>query len=44
MAIFKDTLYTCVKVEGAWRYCKAAHHDNGKIKPDIVFVDAREGC
>jgi hypothetical protein len=41
MAISKYTLYKYVKVDGAWRYCKAAYHDNGKIKPDIVFVNAR---
>jgi integrase len=32
-----------VKVDGTWRYCKAAYHDNGKIKPDIVFVNVKEG-
>ncbi len=24
------------------RYCKAAYHDNGKIKPDIVFVNVKQ--
>ena len=43
MAISKYTLYKYVKVHGTWRYCKVAYHDNGKIKPDIVFVNAREG-
>ena len=43
MAISKYTLYKYVKVVGTWRYCKAAYHDNGKIKPNIVFVSAKEG-
>jgi integrase len=43
MAISKYTLYKYVKVDGTWRYCKAAHHDNGKIKLDIVFVNVKEG-
>ena len=32
-----------MKVDGTWRYCTAAYHDNSKIKPDIVFVNAKEG-
>lgn len=43
MAISKYTLYKYVKVAGIWRYCKAAYHDNGKIKPDIVFVNVKQG-
>ena len=43
MAISKYTLYKYVKVVGTWRYYKAAFHDNGKIKPDVVFVDAKQG-
>ena len=43
MAISKYTLYKYVKVDGTWRYCKAAYHDNGKIKPDVVYVNAKEG-
>jgi hypothetical protein len=42
MANPQYTLYTFVKVAGTWRYCKAAYHDNGKIKPDIVFVDRKK--
>jgi len=42
MAISKYTLYKYVKVEGTWRYCKAPYHDNGKIKPDIVFVNVKK--
>jgi len=43
MGISKYTLYKYVKVAGTWRYCKAAYHDNGKIKPDVVFVNVKEG-
>ena len=42
MAISKYTLYKYVKVKGTWRYCKAAYHDNGKIQPDIVFVNVKQ--
>jgi integrase len=42
VAISKYTLYKYVKFEGNWRYCKAAYHDNGKIKPDIVFVNVKQ--
>jgi hypothetical protein len=27
MAISKYTLYKYVKVDGTWRYCKAAYHE-----------------
>jgi hypothetical protein len=43
MGISKYMLYKYVKVDGTWRYCKAAYHDNGKIKLDIVFVKVKEG-
>ena len=43
MGISRYTLYKYVKVDGTWRYCKAAYHDNGKIKPDIVFVNVKQG-
>jgi hypothetical protein len=43
MAVSKYTLYKYVKVDVNWRYCKAAYHDNSKIKPDIVFVNVKEG-
>ncbi len=43
MAISKYTLYKYVKVDSIWRYCKAAYHDNSKIKPDVVFVNVKEG-
>jgi len=43
MAISKYTLYKYVKVDSTWRYCKAAYHYNSKIKPDVVFVNVKEG-
>ena len=43
MGISKYTLYEYVKVDGTWRYCKAAFHENAKINPDVVFVDAKQG-
>jgi integrase len=42
MGISRCTLYKYVKVDGTWRYCKAAYHDNGKIKPDIVFMNVKQ--
>jgi len=42
MAISKYTLYKYVKVDGTWRYCKAAYHDNGKIEADVVFVNVKQ--
>lgn len=42
MGISRYTLYKYVKINGAWRYRKAASHDNGKIKPDVVFVNVKE--
>jgi len=43
MGISRYTLYKYVRIDGSWRYCKAAYHDNNKIKPDIVFVNVKEG-
>ena len=43
MGISKYTLWKYVRVDGTWRYCKAAYHENGKIRPDIVFVNVKEG-
>ena len=42
MEISKYTLYKYVKVDGSWRYRKAAYHDNAKIKTDVVFVNAKK--
>ena len=41
MANSKYTLYKYVKVDGTWRYCKAAYHETA-IKPDIVFVNVKQ--
>jgi len=38
MAQPKFTLYKYVKLQGGWRYCKAAFHDKSKIKPNVVIV------
>ena len=43
MGISRYTLYKYVRIDGSWRYGKAAYHDNNKIKPDIVFVNVKEG-
>jgi integrase/recombinase XerD len=42
MALPKYTLYKHVKLEFGWRYCKAAFHTNGKIKPNVVLVRKKE--
>ena len=36
MANSKYTLYKYVKVDGTWRYCKAAYDDN------ILFVNVKQ--
>ncbi len=38
MAQPKFTLYKYVKLQAGWRYCKAAFHENSKIKPNVVIV------
>jgi integrase len=39
MAKSRFSIYKYVKVGGAgWRYCRAAFHDNGKIKSNVVMV------
>ncbi len=38
MAQPKFTLYKYIKLQAGWRHRKAAFHDNGKIKPNIVIV------
>ena len=42
MAIPKFTIYKHVKLDYGWRYCKAAWHPNGKIKPNTVIVKGVE--
>jgi hypothetical protein len=39
MALPKFTLYKHVKLDSGWRYCKAAWHSNGKVKPNVVLVN-----
>jgi len=38
----KLSIYKYVRSDKGWRYCKAAFHPNGKIKPDVVIVEGRE--
>jgi hypothetical protein len=39
MAKSRFSIFKYVKVGGAgWRYCRAAFHDNGKIKSNVVMV------
>jgi hypothetical protein len=42
MGISKYALYKYVEVEGTWLYCEADDNHNGKIKPDIIFVNEKE--
>ena len=38
----KLSIYKYVRTERGWRYCKAAFHPNGKIKPNVVLVSGVE--
>lgn len=38
----KLTIYKYVRTDKGWRYCKAAFHPNGKIKPNVVLVGGVE--
>jgi hypothetical protein len=38
----KLSIYKYVRTGKGWRYCKAAFHPNGKIKPNVVVVEGRE--
>jgi integrase len=38
----KYTIYKYVRTDKGWRYCKAAFHPNGKIKPNVVIIGGRE--
>ena len=38
----KLSIYKYVRTVKGWRYCKAAFHPNGKIKPNIVVVSGVE--
>jgi hypothetical protein len=36
------SVYKYCKTKLGWRYCKAAFHPNGKIKPNVVIVSGVE--
>src|SRR5215469_1038206 len=38
----KLSIYKYVRTDKGWRYCKAAFHPNGKIKPNVVLVSGVE--
>ncbi len=38
----KLSIYKYVRTDKGWRYCKAAFHPNGKIKPNVVVVSGVE--
>jgi len=38
----KFSIYKQVRTDKGWRYCKAAFHPNGKIKPNVVVVSGVE--
>jgi hypothetical protein len=40
--VAKLSIYKYVRTDKGWRYCKAAFHPNGKIKPNVVFVSGVE--
>jgi integrase len=42
ISVAKLTIYKYVRTDKGWRYCKAAFHPNGKIKPNIVVVSGVE--
>ena len=42
MANPKFTLYKHIKIDGAWRYFRAAVASNNKVKPHLVVIDGAE--
>jgi hypothetical protein len=38
----KLSIYKYARTDKGWRYCKAAFHPNGKIKPNVVLVSGVE--
>jgi integrase len=40
--VAKLSIYKYVRLSAGWRYCKAAFHPNGKIKPNFVIVKGQE--
>jgi integrase len=42
ISMARFSIYKYVRTEKGWRYCKAAFHPNGKIKPNVVVVSGVE--
>jgi hypothetical protein len=42
ISVAKLSIYKYVRTDKGWRYCKAAFHPNGKIKPNVVVVSGVE--
>ena len=42
ISVAKLTIYKHVRTGSGWRYCKAAFHPSGKIKPNVVVVSGVE--
>jgi len=40
--VAKLSIYKYVRTDKGWRYCKAAFHPNGKIKPNVVVISGVE--
>jgi integrase len=40
--VAKLSIYKYVRTDKGWRYCRAAFHPNGKIKPNVVAVSGVE--
>lgn len=40
--VTKLSIYKYVRTDKGWRYCKAALHPNGKVKPKVVVVSGVE--
>jgi hypothetical protein len=38
----KFQLYKHIKINGKWRYCRAAIYSNGKVKPHVIVVGRQE--
>src|ERR1700726_4408101 len=38
----KFQLYKHIKINGKWRYCRAAIYSNGKVKPHVIVVGGQE--
>jgi hypothetical protein len=38
ISVAKLSIYKYVRTDKGWRYCKAAFHPNGKIKPNVVVI------